>query len=168
MHSILYFFTYFLFIFILLSLLFCVKSNTAEVIFLLVDLTKCLFVWNCPINAVVRTHRFWVSTWISLSSTECLLCTSHSCALSSPGTTKGAVHPPRRRCGGGFLHHHRVMTVSFHKYGEYFPRTGDLRVNVLKSKNSFSVWTIVLVLNALCLIMTRTFKYYMIVFLIWL
>lgn len=22
----------------------------------------------------------------------------------------------------------RVMTVSFHKYGEYFPGTGDLRV----------------------------------------
>lgn len=28
----------------------------------------------------------------------------------------------------------RVMTVSFHKYGEYFPGTGDLRVNVRKSK----------------------------------
>jgi len=25
----------------------------------------------------------------------------------------------------------RVMTVSFHKYGEYFPGTGDLRVRVL-------------------------------------
>ena len=24
----------------------------------------------------------------------------------------------------------RVMTVSFHKYGEYFPGTGDLRVSV--------------------------------------
>ena len=24
----------------------------------------------------------------------------------------------------------RVMTVSFHKYGEYFPGTGDLRVNI--------------------------------------
>lgn len=23
----------------------------------------------------------------------------------------------------------RVMTVSFHKYGEYFPGTGDLRVS---------------------------------------
>ena len=23
----------------------------------------------------------------------------------------------------------RVMTLSFHKYGEYFPGTGDLRVN---------------------------------------
>lgn len=33
----------------------------------------------------------------------------------------------------------RVMTVSFHKYGEYFPGTGDLRVNVQKRKNSFSV-----------------------------
>ena len=25
----------------------------------------------------------------------------------------------------------RVMTVSFHKYGEYFPGTGDLRVSCL-------------------------------------
>jgi acetoin utilization deacetylase AcuC-like enzyme len=25
----------------------------------------------------------------------------------------------------------RVMTVSFHKYGEYFPGTGDLRVSLL-------------------------------------
>jgi histone deacetylase 1/2 len=25
----------------------------------------------------------------------------------------------------------RVMTVSFHKYGEYFPGTGDLRVSFL-------------------------------------
>lgn len=25
----------------------------------------------------------------------------------------------------------RVMTVSFHKYGEYFPGTGDLRVSML-------------------------------------
>lgn len=25
----------------------------------------------------------------------------------------------------------RVMTVSFHKFGEYFPGTGDLRVGVL-------------------------------------
>ena len=25
----------------------------------------------------------------------------------------------------------RVMTVSFHKYGEYFPGTGDLRVRHL-------------------------------------
>lgn len=24
----------------------------------------------------------------------------------------------------------RVMTVSFHKYGEYFPGTGDLRVRM--------------------------------------
>lgn len=24
----------------------------------------------------------------------------------------------------------RVMTVSFHKYGEYFPGTGDLKVHV--------------------------------------
>lgn len=53
-----------------------------------------------------------------------------------------------------------VMTVSFHKYGEYFPGTGDLRVNVQKSKNSFSVLIIVvLVLNASCLITMRTFKY---------
>ncbi len=27
----------------------------------------------------------------------------------------------------------RVMTVSFHKYGEYFPGTGDLRVSALWS-----------------------------------
>ena len=27
----------------------------------------------------------------------------------------------------------RVMTVSFHKYGEYFPGTGDLRVSPVKS-----------------------------------
>ncbi len=26
----------------------------------------------------------------------------------------------------------RVMTVSFHKYGEYFPGTGDLRVSTFK------------------------------------
>lgn len=26
----------------------------------------------------------------------------------------------------------RVMTVSFHKYGEYFPGTGDLRVSPCK------------------------------------
>ena len=25
----------------------------------------------------------------------------------------------------------RVMTVSFHKYGEYFPGTGDLRVSII-------------------------------------
>lgn len=25
----------------------------------------------------------------------------------------------------------RVMTVSFHKYGEYFPGTGELRVSVV-------------------------------------
>jgi histone deacetylase 1/2 len=31
----------------------------------------------------------------------------------------------------------RVMTVSFHKYGEYFPGTGDLRVspNILLLQN---------------------------------
>ena len=27
----------------------------------------------------------------------------------------------------------RVMTVSFHKYGEYFPGTGELRVGALAS-----------------------------------
>ncbi len=26
----------------------------------------------------------------------------------------------------------RVMTVSFHKYGEYFPGTGDLRVSLIQ------------------------------------
>lgn len=33
----------------------------------------------------------------------------------------------------------RVMTVSFHKYGEYFPGTGDLRVSIIL-KISFSPW----------------------------
>lgn len=28
----------------------------------------------------------------------------------------------------------RVMTVSFHKYGEYFPGTGDLRVRLDKEE----------------------------------
>jgi histone deacetylase 1/2 len=28
----------------------------------------------------------------------------------------------------------RVMTVSFHKFGEYFPGTGDLRVSYNESK----------------------------------
>ena len=28
----------------------------------------------------------------------------------------------------------RVMTVSFHKYGEYFPGTGDLRVSTQMSQ----------------------------------
>lgn len=35
----------------------------------------------------------------------------------------------------------RVMTVSFHKYGEYFPGTGDLRVRlrylIAEKVNSF-------------------------------
>ena len=30
----------------------------------------------------------------------------------------------------------RVMTVSFHKYGEYFPGTGDLRVSTCASKET--------------------------------
>ena len=29
----------------------------------------------------------------------------------------------------------RVMTVSFHKYGEYFPGTGDLRVSNMWTKS---------------------------------
>ena len=29
----------------------------------------------------------------------------------------------------------RVMTVSFHKYGEYFPGTGDLRVSVSEARD---------------------------------
>jgi histone deacetylase 1/2 len=29
----------------------------------------------------------------------------------------------------------RVMTVSFHKFGEYFPGTGDLRVSDMKNGN---------------------------------
>jgi len=28
----------------------------------------------------------------------------------------------------------RVMTLSFHKYGEYFPGTGDLRVSIVSSR----------------------------------
>lgn len=28
----------------------------------------------------------------------------------------------------------RVMTVSFHKYGEYFPGTGELRVSLFTTK----------------------------------
>ena len=41
----------------------------------------------------------------------------------------------------------RVMTVSFHKYGEYFPGTGDIRVCILysvppfkKYKNSINIY----------------------------
>ena len=30
----------------------------------------------------------------------------------------------------------RVMTVSFHKYGEYFPGTGELRVRVVSSSGT--------------------------------
>ena len=30
----------------------------------------------------------------------------------------------------------RVMTVSFHKYGEYFPGTGELRVRVITSSGT--------------------------------
>lgn len=30
----------------------------------------------------------------------------------------------------------RVMTVSFHKYGEYFPGTGDLRVSPLQEMST--------------------------------
>ena len=33
----------------------------------------------------------------------------------------------------------RVMTVSFHKYGEYFPGTGDLKVS--KTCNVTLLWT---------------------------
>jgi len=32
----------------------------------------------------------------------------------------------------------RVMTVSFHKYGEYFPGTGDLRVSI----GTQCIWTL--------------------------
>lgn len=32
----------------------------------------------------------------------------------------------------------RVMTVSFHKYGEYFPGTGELRVRNIASLGSLS------------------------------
>lgn len=30
----------------------------------------------------------------------------------------------------------RVMTVSFHKYGEYFPGTGELRVRVISGSET--------------------------------
>ena len=33
----------------------------------------------------------------------------------------------------------RVMTVSFHKYGEYFPGTGDLRVSLRVTSPRFNV-----------------------------
>ena len=33
----------------------------------------------------------------------------------------------------------RVMTVSFHKYGEYFPGTGDLRVSFIQYFIDFSL-----------------------------
>jgi len=35
----------------------------------------------------------------------------------------------------------RVMTVSFHKYGEYFPGTGDLRV-IYKFFQCFKIYMI--------------------------
>lgn len=38
----------------------------------------------------------------------------------------------------------RVMTVSFHKYGEYFPGTGDLRVSALTGgpKKFFEIFAV--------------------------
>lgn len=33
----------------------------------------------------------------------------------------------------------RVMTVSFHKYGEYFPGTGDLRVRITLYDQSLKI-----------------------------
>ena len=33
----------------------------------------------------------------------------------------------------------RVMTVSFHKYGEYFPGTGDLKVRVWKLWDVYNI-----------------------------
>lgn len=36
----------------------------------------------------------------------------------------------------------RVMTVSFHKYGEYFPGTGDLRVRWISTTRGFSLATL--------------------------
>ena len=36
----------------------------------------------------------------------------------------------------------RVMTVSFHKYGEYFPGTGDLRVSAPTSKHISRGWDV--------------------------
>ena len=43
----------------------------------------------------------------------------------------------------------RVMTVSFHKYGEYFPGTGDLRVRIQVEENihyitEVSFWSLIL------------------------
>lgn len=33
----------------------------------------------------------------------------------------------------------RVMTVSFHKYGEYFPGTGELRVSILSRGYGYKI-----------------------------
>lgn len=33
----------------------------------------------------------------------------------------------------------RVMTVSFHKYGEYFPGTGELRVSIILASLRFTM-----------------------------
>ena len=34
----------------------------------------------------------------------------------------------------------RVMTVSFHKYGEYFPGTGDLRVSTSQQESQIMIY----------------------------
>lgn len=48
----------------------------------------------------------------------------------------------------------RVMTVSFHKYGEYFPGTGDLRVSF---EICFTDWShIVISLADIFLVLCRT------------
>lgn len=41
----------------------------------------------------------------------------------------------------------RVMTVSFHKYGEYFPGTGELRVGVRMDPSSAWNWLLIILLG---------------------
>ena len=51
----------------------------------------------------------------------------------------------------------RVMTVSFHKYGEYFPGTGDLRVSVSEARdfNSTLCTSYLVVLYSTCLLLAE-------------
>lgn len=44
----------------------------------------------------------------------------------------------------------RVMTVSFHKYGEYFPGTGDLRVRATKFPGNLGLFPDFLAVPAQC------------------
>lgn len=48
----------------------------------------------------------------------------------------------------------RVMTVSFHKYGEYFPGTGDLRVS-LEIIRQIKVIMVIQEVD-ICLVLCRT------------